>query len=128
MKLHKIRNGQRRFRCWVFLIGAAGLLGGGAYSVGGTEGTPEAAIKNVSAAAPGTNAVAIPIGEVAAQAEAAFASLHSIEGNLSADQATATILQELPVLTRETSARQEESSKMLSSSPSLETLRRLGGE
>jgi hypothetical protein len=128
MKLHKIRNGQRRLRIWLFLMGAAGLLCGGACSAGTTEGTAGTAIKSASAAAPGTNAAAIPLGEVAAQAEAAFASLHSIEGNLSADQATATILQELPVLTRETSARQEESSRMLSSSPSLEMLRRLGSE
>ena len=71
---------------------------------------------------------AIPLAEVAAQAEAAFASLQSIEGNLSADQATVAIQQDLPVLTRESSARLEESSKTLASSPSLETLRRLNRE
>jgi len=128
MKLHMISDGQRHARIWLLLAGAAGLLCGGACCAGAAEGTLGAAITNVSAATPGTNVAAIPLGEVAAQAEAAFASLHSIEGNLSTDQATAPILQELPVLTRETSARQEESSSMLSTSPSLEMLRRLGSE
>ena len=71
---------------------------------------------------------AIPLAEVAAQAEAAFASLQSIEDNLSADDATVAIQQDLPVLTRESSARLEESSKTLGSSPSLQTLRRLNRE
>ena len=128
MKLLTMKNGWRRLRLCLFLMGVAGLLCGGAGSVGATDGTSQAAIQSTSAAAPGTNAAAIPLAEVAAQAEAAFASLHSIEGNLSADQATVTIQQELPVLTRETSARQEESSGILSSSPSLEMLRRLGRE
>jgi small-conductance mechanosensitive channel len=123
-----MKNGQRRLSSWLFLLGAAGLLCGGACSAGATEETSETASKGASAAAPGTNAAAIPLAEVAAQAEAAFASLHSVEGNLSADQATVTIQQELPVLTQETSARQEESSRILSSSPSLEALRRLGRE
>jgi hypothetical protein len=96
--------------------------------VGARQGAPQAASNTVSTAASRTNAAAIPLAEVAAEAEAAFASLHSIEDNLSADQATATIQQGLSVLTRDTGVRLEESSRMLVSSPSLETLRRLDRE
>jgi small-conductance mechanosensitive channel len=123
-----MKNGWRRLRCWVLVMGAAGLLCGGARFVAAAEGNSEDAGKSVAAGVPGTNVAAIPLAEVAAQAEAAFASLQSIEGNLSADQATGAIQQDLPVLTREASARLEESSKTLSSSPSLQTLRRLNGE
>jgi len=92
--------------------------------VGAAQGSSEDTNKVVAAAAAGTNVAAIPLAEVAAQAEAAFASLQSIEGNLSADDATLAIQQDLPVLTRESSARLEESSKTLSSNPSLPTLSR----
>ena len=62
------------------------------------------------------------------QAEAAFASLHDIDRTLAADQATVNIQEDLVVLTSEASARQEENSRMLASSPSLEMLRRQAGE
>jgi len=106
----------------------AAWLGGGARFLTAAEAGAEEAVKSAPAAAAGTNATAVPLTEVAAQAEAAFASLQSMEANLSADQATAAIQEELPVLTRESSARLEESSKMLSSNPSMETLRRLDRE
>ena len=119
---------RRRVRHWVLVAGAAGLLCGGARFVAAVEASSEEAGKGVAAEAAGTNAAAIPLAEVAAQAEAAFVSLQSIEGNLSADQATEEIQQELPELTRVSSARLEESSKTLGSSPSLPMLRRLNRE
>ena len=110
------------------VVGAVLLLCGEARFVVAAEAGAEATGKSTAAGTAGTNVAAIPLAEVAAQAEAAFASLQSIEGNLSADQATAGIQQDLPVLTRESSARLEESSKTLSSNPSLQTLRRANGE
>jgi small-conductance mechanosensitive channel len=111
-------------RFWALVTAATGLLCGGAWFVSAADD----ASKSVAAETASTNVVAIPLAEVAAQAEAAFASLQAIEGNLPADQATLAIQQDLPVLTRESSARLEESSKTLASSPSLGTLRRLNGE
>jgi small-conductance mechanosensitive channel len=111
-------------RCLALVMVAAGLLGSGA----GGIALAQDASNTVAAGTSGTNVAAIPLAEVAAQAEAAFASLQSVEGDLSADKATVAVQQELPGLTQETSARLEENSKMLSSSPSLETLRRLDRE
>jgi len=124
--MRAMNHWRRLVRDWVLVAGAAGLLCGGARSVAAVEASP--ADKSVAAEAAGTNVAAIPLAEVAAQAEAAFVSLQSIEGNLSADQATEEIQQELPELTRVSSARLEESSKTLGSSPSLQTLRRLNRE
>jgi len=126
--LRAIQSRRRQVRCWALVMGAAALLGGGARVEAAAEASPEDTNKVVVAGAVSTNVAAIPLAEVAAQAEAAFASLQSIEGNLSADQATLAIQQDLPMLTRESSARLEESSKMLSSSPSLQTLKRLDRE
>jgi potassium-dependent mechanosensitive channel len=128
MKLHTPKEMPRRWSLCLSLIGAAGLLWGGAGSAGARDGTSEVTNKATSAVAPGTNAMAIPLAEIAAQAEAAFANLHSIDGALPDEQATATIQEDLPILTKEADARHEESSRMLSSSPSLETLRRLARE
>jgi small-conductance mechanosensitive channel len=119
---------RRLFRGWTLVISASLLLCGGARLVAAAEESPEDTNKVAVAGAAGTNVTAIPLAEVAAQAEAAFASLQSIESNLSADQATVEIQQDLPMLTRESSARLEESSKTLSSNPSLQTLRRSNGE
>jgi small-conductance mechanosensitive channel len=109
-------------------MGVTGMLCGGARLVAAAEGSAENTNKVVAAAAAGTNVAAIPLAEVAAQAEAAFASLQSIESNLTADQAAEAIQQDLPVLTRESSARLEESSRTLGSNPSLEMLGRLNQE
>jgi hypothetical protein len=128
LRLQAMKNGRRWLREWVLVLGAAGLLCGGARFVAAAPGSSEDATKNVAEGAAGTNVAAIPLAEVAAQAEAAFASLQALEGNLSADDATVAIQQDLPVLTRESSARLEESSKTLSTSPSLQTLRRLNRE
>ena len=123
-----IRAGRRHLRCWVLAMGVTGMLGGGARFVATAAGSAEDTNKVVAAAATVTNVAAIPMADVAAQAEAAFASLQSIESNLTADQTTEAIQQELPVLTRESSARLEESSRTLGSNPSLEMLGRLNQE
>jgi small-conductance mechanosensitive channel len=126
--LRAMNNGRPLMRRWVLAIGAAGLLCGGARFLPVAEAGSEDAGKSVAAAAAGTNAAAIPLPEVAAQAEATFVHLQSIESNLSDDQATEEIQQELPVLTRGSSARLEETSKTLRSSPSPAMLRRLNRE
>jgi small-conductance mechanosensitive channel len=128
LNLRAMKDGRRPVRYWALVMGAALLLCGGARFVAAAEAGSEDTSKSVAAAAAGTNVAAIPLAEVAAQAEAAFASLQSIEANLSADDATVAIQQDLPGLTRESSARLEESSKTLSSSPSLQTLSRLNRE
>src|ERR1035437_9829640 len=128
LRLRTMTNRLRRLRFWVLAVGAAGLLWGGAPCVAPGPGSSESASNTVATATAGTNVAAIPLAEVAPQAEAAFGNLQSIEGNLSADQATIAIQQELPGLARESSVRLEESSKMLGSNPSLESLRRLNGE
>jgi potassium efflux system protein len=127
LRLSAMKNGRCQVRYWV-VMSAAVLLGGGGQFGALAQGTPEDAGKSVVAGAASTNAAAIPLAEVAAQVEATFASLQSIEGNLSSDDATVAIQQELPVLTRESSARLEESTKTLATSPSLPTLRRLNHE
>ena len=128
LRLWVTANGQRRLRCWALVMAAAGLLCGGAPFVAAAQGSLEDTNKSLAAATTVTNVAAIRPAEVAPQAEAAFASLQSIEGDLSADDATVTIQQDLPGLTRESSARLEESSKTLGASPSLQTLRRLNRE
>ena len=128
LSLGAMRNERRRLRHWALVMGGLLLLGGGARFVALAQHQPAEAAKPAAAATAGTNVAAIPLAEVAAQAEAAFASLQSIGGNLSADETTAAIQQDLPVLTRESSARLEESSKTLGSSPSLQTLSRLNRE
>jgi small-conductance mechanosensitive channel len=128
LRLRTMTNKLRRLRFWVLAMSATGLLCGGARCVAAAPGSSESASNTVATATAGTNVAAIPLAEVAPQAEAAFGNLQSIEGNLSADQATIAIQQELPGLARESSVRLEESSKMLGSNPSLESLRRLNGE
>ncbi len=123
-----MKNERSRLIRWAPVMGAVLLLCGGARFVALAQENSAEAGKTAAAGTAGTNVAAIPLAEVAAQAEAAFASLQSIEGNLSADEATAVIQQDLPVLTRESSARMEESSKTLASSPSLQMLRRLNQE
>ena len=59
------------------------------------------------------------------QAESAAANLRDIETNVSSDEVSKVVDQELPNLGREIDARHEESSKILTTAPSLETLRSL---
>jgi small-conductance mechanosensitive channel len=128
LRLRTMTNKLRRLRFWVLAMSATGLLCGGARCVAAAPGSSESAGNTVATATAGTNVAAIPLAEVAPQAEAAFGNLQSIEGNLSADQTTVAIQQELPALARESSVRLEESSRMLGANPSLESLRRLNGE
>ena len=128
LRVSRMNYRRRLVRGWVLLIGAALLFSGGARLLAAAEASLEDTNKVVVAGAAGTNVAAIPSAEVAAQAEAAFASLQSMEGNLSADEATLAIQQDLPVLTRESSARLEESSRTLASNPSLPTLQRSNRE
>jgi len=99
LRLLGMESGLRRWRFWAQVLFAAGLFCAGAPLAATAQGSPEDAGKSAATATASTNAVAIPMAEVAAQAEAAFASLQSIEGNLSADDATLAIQQDLPVLT-----------------------------
>src|ERR1035437_6543654 len=128
LSLGAMRNERRRLRHWALVMGGLLLLGGGARFVVLAQDQPAEAAKPAAATTASTNVAAIPLAEGAAQAEAPFATLQSIGGNLSGDETTATIQQDLPVLTRESSARLEESSKTLGSSPSRQTLRRLNRE
>ncbi len=117
----------RRASYRVLGLGAAMLLfSAGCLSALPQDKAPEAG--SGAASGVGTNVAAIPLAEVAAQAEEAFVSLRSIEDTVSADEIVLTILQDLPALTLEANARLEESSKTLSTSPSLPTLRRLDRE
>ena len=126
--LRTMKNERRRFKKWASVMGAVLLLYGVLGGAAPAQDKPAEAAKAATAVPASTNVAAIPLPDVAAQAEAAFATVQSIEDNLSADAATVAIQQDLPVLTRESSARLEESSKTLGSSPSLETLRRLTRE
>ena len=129
----------KRWLCW--LIAAALLCGGIFNSSAATAPAPPAtnnpptatnstpAVTNSAPTAPpATNAAAIPMREVALQAETAFATLRSLDDYLAPDPAVEAITNELPVLTAELNARVEESSRILASSPSLESLRRLSRE
>src|ERR1035441_2097257 len=91
LKLRTMTNKLRRLRFWVLAVSATGLLCGGAWCVAAAPVSSENASNTVAAAAAGTNVAAIPLVEVAPQAEAAFGNLQSIEGNLSADEATRAI-------------------------------------
>jgi small-conductance mechanosensitive channel len=102
----------------MWIVGTAVLLCVGTVFLAEAQGADAA----------GTNSPAIPLAEVAPQAEAAFASLQSIQANLAGDEATEEIQRDLAALTTESSTRLEEASKMLSSSPGLETLRRADRE
>jgi small-conductance mechanosensitive channel len=77
---------------------------------------------------PAPSTTPIPLAEVVAQAETVSANLRSIEADLATDQVTAGVDAELPVLIREIDARLDESQKILSSRPSLETLKNLDSE
>ncbi len=69
--------------------------------------------------------VAIPLSELAVQAEAASANLHQIEAALAGDDTISGITAELPGVTREIDARQRESARIVAQRPSLDLLRSL---
>ena len=76
-------------------------------------------------ASPASVPAPIPLAEVVMQAESALGNLREIEAQLTSDQIPTTVEKELPLLTREIDARFEESTKILTTGPSLETLRNL---
>src|SRR5690349_4710695 len=82
---------------------------------------------NAPAAISVTNAVALHLTDIPAQAESVTASLQTINADLAADDATKTIQRELPSLTDEIAARAEETSRIISSGSSFEMIRRLHG-
>src|SRR5687767_9656242 len=85
------------------------------------ESAKEKAVESAGPAKP----VAIPLSELAVQAEAASATLHQIEAALAADDTISSITAELPGVTREIDARQRESARIAAQRPSLDLLRNL---
>jgi potassium efflux system protein len=81
--------------------------------------SPETTPPNVAAPA------AIPLAEMAPQAESAFARLRDLQAELSSDRITEEVAKQLPALTREIDARLRESRKILAQRPSLEILESL---
>ena len=67
----------------------------------------------------------IPLPEVVTQAETTSATLTNIKGDLTADQVIPVIAGQLPVLAQQIDEGLNENEKLLNSSPSLDTLRRL---
>lgn len=72
-----------------------------------------------------TNTAAIPLAEIASQAETTLANLHAIETETDSDQAVSAIEEQLPELMQEIAARSEEDARILSHSTSLELFARL---
>ncbi len=70
----------------------------------------------------------IPLAEVVTQAETVSGNLRNVGTDLASDQITGTIENELPALMRELDARLVEDERILSSRPSLDTLKSLEAE
>ncbi|MGH7852924.1 MAG: mechanosensitive ion channel domain-containing protein, partial [Candidatus Binatia bacterium] len=70
----------------------------------------------------------VPLVDVATESEAAAETIRDIRTDLSSDQSTATIAQQLPAMTREIDGRLRESRKIVAQSPSIEMLGGLEGE
>lgn len=64
----------------------------------------------------------IPISEVATEAESALTRMRDLKADLSSDQTTEMVAQQLPVLTRDLDARLSESQKIAAQKPSIEML------
>lgn len=91
----------------------------------GSSASSSAPTPSATAPPPVAAPTPFPLAEVVTQTEATSANLRDIETDLTADQITATVNDELPLLTREIDARLDENNKILNSRPSLETLRNL---
>jgi potassium efflux system protein len=113
---------------WVLVGMLCARVGGQEVEQLGVTSGATSPTTNVGAESATDAKLAIPVKEIAPRAEAAFTSMQGIEGNLLADQGVEAIQQDLPGLAREAGARLEESTRMLASSPALETLRRLEQE
>jgi potassium-dependent mechanosensitive channel len=66
--------------------------------------------------------VAIPLAEVATEAESASTRLREMQADLSSDRTTEAASEELPVLTREIDARRRDSTKIVAQRPALDML------
>src|SRR5207244_10154273 len=66
--------------------------------------------------------VAIPLAELATEAESASTRLREMQADLSSDRTSEEAAEELPVLIREIDARRRDSAKIVAQRPSLETL------
>ena len=71
---------------------------------------------------------AIPLIDVASEAESVTFALRDIQSDLSFDRSTEAIADQLPALTREIDGRLVESRKILGQNPSIEMLLSLEGE
>ncbi|HEY5893159.1 MAG TPA: mechanosensitive ion channel domain-containing protein [Chthoniobacterales bacterium] len=70
----------------------------------------------------------IALQEVPGRVDSTSASIKAADVNVLTDEATTAVDRQLPILRREISARLEESSRLLSSAPSLETLQTLDSD
>ncbi|HTM08066.1 MAG TPA: mechanosensitive ion channel domain-containing protein [Verrucomicrobiae bacterium] len=89
------------------------------------NGRPSAAAAAEESSPPAPAPVSIPLGEVAAQAEAAAARLRDVQLTLSSDHITETVTADLPALTREIDVRLRETRKIVAQRPALEMLSRM---
>jgi potassium efflux system protein len=96
--------------------------------VGHASAAENAPAANTNQVAASTNATALPLLQVPAQLEAASAMLDSVDATVTEDSSISSIQSELPVTVSEIQSRLQEDSKVLSSAPSLENLRRLSRE
>ena len=100
-------------------------IGGSVIGLRGQEPTNVAVPASTSSPATIATPGPIPLAEVVTQAESMQSNLRDIDAGLAADQIVIIVDSELPALEREIDARLEESSTILNSRPSLETLQRL---
>jgi hypothetical protein len=70
----------------------------------------------------------IPLAEINTESESALAFTRDLSGDLSADNSTAAVNQQLPAITREIDDRLRESRKIVAQRPSIEVLLGLEGE
>lgn len=71
---------------------------------------------------PPSSPMPIPVSEVATEAESALTRMRDLKADLSSDQTTELVAQQLPVLTRDLDARLSESQKIVAQKPSIEML------
>jgi len=96
-------------------------------TAGQAQPTPSLSSTQTPAQAAGAAArpTPIPVADVVSQAESATAALQDVDDDLSSDEVTTTVENQLPVLADEINSRLDEESKIITPSPSLETLRTL---
>jgi len=100
-------------------------IGGSVIGLRGQEPTNVAVPASTSSPATIATPGPIPLAEVVMQAESMQSNLRDIDAGLAADQIVIIVDSQLPALEKEIDSRLEESSTILNSRPSLETLQRL---